>query len=110
MPEKSIKTECIRCLERQTGNCIGLPAGLMFEITCGCGHYQSMKPEVKDEVFADLKALEQVVHKMLQTWEHFPELNDELDIADIIPCSIDEWHSRIAQKIDVVEKFGRGKS
>jgi len=47
----------------------------------------------------ELVKLGKVVYRMLEIYEGNDWLNDEIDIADIVPMSLDDWHLGINGKI-----------
>lgn len=53
----------------------------------------------------ELVKLGKVVYRMLEIYEGNAWLNDELDITEIIPGSLDEWHLGINGKIYEIENM-----
>jgi len=59
--------------------------------------------EVKHHLLVRLRSLEAVVGQLFRLYEEHPELNDEVDIQNIIPMSLDEWEAEIGAKVDQIE-------
>jgi hypothetical protein len=49
-----------------------------------------------------LKMLNIGVETLLHAYEEYPELNDQVDISQIVPGSLDEWSSDIDAKIYMI--------
>lgn len=45
------------------------------------------------------------VHDLLLVYDNYSWLNDKVDISNIIPMSLDEWHLEINSKIDEVNQM-----
>lgn len=59
---------------------------------------------VKHRLLTLLRSMEVVVGQLSSLYEEHPELNDQVDIKNIIPMSIEEWEVEIANKVDFIEK------
>lgn len=57
---------------------------------------------VKHKLLVGLRSLEAVVGQVSRLYEEHPELNDQVDIQNIIPMSLDEWHAKIEAKVDQI--------
>lgn len=60
-----------------------------------------------EELVSLLEELKDVASRMNDLYEEHPELNDEVEISDIIPMSLDEWACQIPESIEKIQGGGK---
>lgn len=64
-----------------------------------------MDPEVKHRLLIGLRALTAVVGQLSRLYDEHEELNDQVDISQIVPMSLDDWEVEIDAKIYEIENM-----
>lgn len=65
----------------------------------------AMKRVRIQRLVTSLEKMEELADEMVRLYDEHPELNDEVNIGDLIPASLDEWQCQIMGKIDEIKKL-----
>lgn len=64
-----------------------------------------LDPDVKNKLLVGLRCLIPPIGHLSKLYTAHPELNNQVDISNIIACSLDEWEVLVDAKIEEVEKL-----